>query len=178
MEQLDDGDSPHIQAASERNDAGPLTQFDRTTRSKATDLGAIPWIPRWFFELTGYGLASAMALIADTLILRCLVVNAGWNYLPASIASFICGAAVAYLLSIRFVFKHRRTVNHATEFSYFLVLGVVGLLVNTIVLWLTVGLANRNLITSKLFAAICTFSTNFVLRRWLLFSPSEQESTR
>ena len=135
-------------------------------------------MPPWLMELIGYGFASLAALAVDTWILRTLVKVVGWHYLPASIVSFISGAAVAYLLSTRFVFRSRRVTNHALEFGYFLALGVVGLGVNTLVLWITIGGAGLDLITSKLLAAVCTFITNFVLRRWLLFSQSRKENAQ
>jgi putative flippase GtrA len=125
---------------------------------------------RW--ELVGYGLASVAALAADAGILRALVTVAGWHYLPASAVSFIAGAAVAYLLSIRFVFRFRQVSNGALEFGYFVALGLVGLLVNAAVLAIAISSAGLGLITAKLIAAICTFATNFMLRRKLLFSPA------
>jgi putative flippase GtrA len=139
-------------------------------------LSNIPrWIPRWAGELAGYGLVSALALGVDTALLQSLVTYAGWNYLTASIFSFVTGALVAYFLSTWFVFRSRRVTNPVVEFSYFLALGVVGLGINTLVLWLTVGVAGERLVPSKLLAAVCTFGTNFVLRRWLLFSSAKME---
>jgi putative flippase GtrA len=149
------------------------TRVDRDTLSPI----AKGFIPQWLIELIGYGFASLAALSVDTWILRALVKVVGWHYLPASIASFISGAAVAYLLSTWFVFRSHRVTNHALEFGYFLALGVVGLGVNTLVLWISIGGAGLGLITSKLLAAVCTFITNFVLRRWLLFSRSRKENT-
>lgn len=118
----------------------------------------------------GYGLVSAVALAIDAAILQVLVKQAGWHYLRASAVSFIAGAGVAYLLSVRFVFRFRRLSNRAVEFSYFLALGVVGLLVNAAAMSIAVTGVGLGLITAKLFAAICTFTTNLVLRRGLLFA--------
>lgn len=133
------------------------------------------WSPRWLWELMGYGLVSVIALAADTLILRSLVKGTGWPYVPASIVSFIAGAVVAYLLSTRFVFGSHRLTNRVTEFGLFVALGVFGLAVNTVVLWLMHGIWGTELIASKMVAAVCTFMTNFMLRRGLLFSSTEKE---
>ena len=124
------------------------------------------------WELTGYGFASAVALGVDTLILRTLVVRAGWHYIPASALAFISGAAIAYLISTKLVFESRRVMNRALEFGYFLSLGVAGLCVNAAALAVGIGVAGWGLVTAKMAAAVCTFATNFFLRRWLLFSPS------
>jgi putative flippase GtrA len=124
-------------------------------------------------ELIRYALASAIALSVDTALLWLLVKRAGWFYIPASIASFIIGAAVAYLLSVRFVFRYRHVRSRSLEFGSFVSLGVAGLLVNTATLAIAVSAVGLGIITAKLLAAGCTFTTNFTLRRQLLFSPPE-----
>jgi putative flippase GtrA len=125
-----------------------------------------------FSELFGYGLASAVALAVDLSVLEALVNLAGWNYLPASALSFISGGAVAYLLSVKFVFRFRQVDNGKLEFGYFVGLGVAGILVNAATLFVTVGGAGLDLFRAKLLAAGCTFVTNFTLRRQVLFSPA------
>jgi putative flippase GtrA len=122
-------------------------------------------------ELLGYGLASAVALAADAATLRTLVVICHWYYLPASAIAFIAGAAVAYVLSVRFVFRSRRVTNSTREFAFFLVLGIVGLLINAAVISLAISGFGLGLLTAKACAAVCTFISNFALRRALLFAP-------
>ena len=126
-------------------------------------------------EVFGYGLVSAVALAIDAAILQTLVTIAEWHYLPASAVSFVAGAVVAYVLSVRFVFRSRQVDNRVLEFSYFLGLGLVGLIVNSIALSIAITGVGLGLMTGKLVAAVCTFSTNFVVRRRLLFSPSRTQ---
>jgi putative flippase GtrA len=121
-------------------------------------------------ELSGYALASAAALAVDMMALRWLVQHVGWHYLPASAVAFVAGAGVAYLLCARFVFRTRRFQSRTLEFSSFVALGVVGLLINAAALSVSISAVGLGLITAKLIAAICTFATNFTLRRMLLFS--------
>lgn len=125
-----------------------------------------------FREVLGYGMASAVALGVDAAILKALVALAGWHYLLASTVSFIAGAAVAYGLSVRFVFRSHHVKSRTLEFGYFLAIGLVGLLVNAATLSVAIGAVGLGLMQSKLVAALCTFTTNFLLRRTLLFSPS------
>jgi putative flippase GtrA len=122
-------------------------------------------------ELLGYAVASAVALGIDLTTLRLLVEGAGWHYLPSSAVAFVAGAGVAYLLSARFVFRTRRFRSRTLEFSSFVALGVVGLVVNAATLSVAISAVGLGLVTAKLLAAICTFATNFTLRRKLLFSP-------
>jgi len=121
-------------------------------------------------EVVGYGLVSAAALGVDAGILKGLVTLARWHYLPASVVSFVAGAAVAYLLSVRFVFRFRQLSNRALEFGYFVGLGLLSLLVNAATLSVAISGVGLALMTAKVIAAVCTFVTNFLLRRALLFS--------
>ena len=122
-------------------------------------------------ELTRYGLVSVIALAVDTSVLYALVNLAGWHYLPASGLAIAAGGAVAYLLSIRFVFRSRHVHNPSLEFAAFLSLGLLGLVVNAAALFVAISTVGLGLITAKLFAAGCTFAANFTLRRQFLFAP-------
>jgi putative flippase GtrA len=124
------------------------------------------------FDLVGYGLVSVAALAVDAAILRALVTRVGFHYLPASVVSFVVGAAVAYVLSVRFVFRSRQADKGVLKFGYFVALGLVGVIVNAAVLAIAISGVGLGLITAKLCAALFTFATNFVLRRELLFSPT------
>jgi putative flippase GtrA len=126
---------------------------------------------RLLSEVARYGLVSAVALAVDTSVLYVFVHVAGWHYLLASVMGFAAGAAVAYLLSVRFVFRFRQLHNPSLEFASFVALGLVGLLVNAAALFLAISAVGLGLITAKLFAAGCTFAANFTMRRQLLFAP-------
>ena len=122
-------------------------------------------------EVLRYGLVSALALAVDTSILYVFVNIVGWHYLAASVLAFSAGATVAYVLSVRFVFRFRYLRNPSLEFASFLGLGLAGLLVNAAALFVAIGAAGLGLITAKVLAAGCTFATNFTLRRQFLFVP-------
>ncbi|MFL6602974.1 MAG: GtrA family protein [Steroidobacteraceae bacterium] len=126
----------------------------------------------FLIDLLGYGLVSAIALGIDISILHALVYLAGWHYLVASAVAFVCGSGVAYLLSVRFVFRFRQVDNGALEFGYFFGLGAAGLAVNAATLFICISAAGLTLFAAKLVAAGCTFGTNFALRRQLLFTPA------
>jgi putative flippase GtrA len=121
-------------------------------------------------EFGGYGLASVGGLGTDMALLALLVSAAHVHYLVAASVSFICGGAVVYLLSIAWVFRFRRIDNRTAEFSYFVALGAAGLLVNAAVMYVAVTVFQLHFMLGKLLAAGCTFATNFLLRRYFLFS--------
>lgn len=124
-----------------------------------------------FLELIRYGLVSAAALVVDAGLLGLLHFGLGLHYLLAASLSFIAGGVVAYVLSIRFVFRHRRRDSHAVDAPLFIGLGLVGLAVNTIVMLIVVGRLAAPVLAGKICAAGATFFVNYFLRRTLLFSP-------
>jgi putative flippase GtrA len=122
-----------------------------------------------FSEAARYAAASAVALGVDYGLLLLLTRYAGWDYRLAGTASFLGGASVAYALSVRFVFSAHRLHSRRLEFTWFVALGLVGVAINLLVLYVTVGRLGVDLVLAKAMAACCTFFANFTLRRQLLF---------
>ncbi len=120
-------------------------------------------------EAAKYAAASAIALLADIGLLLALTHYASWDYRPASAASFIAGASIAYVLSVKFVFHAHRLRSRSLELSGFIALGLVGVAINMVVLFVVHGKLGIDLILAKGLAAGCTFLTNFALRKQLLF---------
>jgi len=120
-------------------------------------------------EATKYAAASAVALGADYAVLLCLTRFAGWHYLWANAVSFLTGAIIAYVLSVRFVFSAHRLHSRQLEIIGFVLIGLVGLAVSELVLFITVGRLGIDLVIAKALAAGCSFIANFALRRQLLF---------
>ena len=120
-------------------------------------------------EAARYAAASAVALLADAGLLLALTRYAGLHYLFAATVSFMVGATIAYALSVRFVFRAHRLRNRELEFAGFVLIGLVGLAVNMLLLFIVHGQLGINLLLAKCCAAGGTFLTNFALRRQLLF---------
>jgi putative flippase GtrA len=122
-----------------------------------------------FCEAAKYAAASAVALIVDTGLLLVLTRLAGWYYLAAATVSFVLGATVAYVLSVRFVFHAHRLHNRKLEFTSFVLLGLVGVAITLLVLYVLTGGLGVDVVYAKPVAACFSFAANFVLRRQLLF---------
>ena len=120
-------------------------------------------------ELGRYGMASLCALCVDAGLLWFMVRYLLMDYLLAATFSFICGAAVAYVLSISFVFRHSRFPNRRAEFAGFVLIGVPGLAVNAGVITVAVRYFGLHYLWAKGVAALATFSWNFLARRQILF---------
>lgn len=122
-------------------------------------------------ETLGYTLASAAALAVDAGILFILVHFFAWWYLAAATVSFTVGLFVAYGLSVTFVFKRRRVADRRLEFATFAAIGLLGLVVNAVVIYTGVRYAGLPYMAAKGVAAGFTFAGNFLARRQLLFTP-------
>ena len=126
-------------------------------------------------DLTRYFLASLLALAADlatfSASMRLLHLGLSWS----ATIGFIVGAVIAYLLSIYWVFRARSFSNApAFEFLSFFAIGIGGLAVTQLVLW--VGVTRLGLLAEavKLAAAAITFAFNFLLRKTLLFTTTRR----
>lgn len=121
-------------------------------------------------ELVRYFAVSLVALLVDmgSLLLLAQVMH----YLWAATVGFLLGAATSYLLSVRWVFRHRRLAAFPkTEFAAFAAVGVAGLGLNNLAIYAAVEHAGLGLLAAKSVAAMLTFSFNFGLRKWGLFRP-------
>lgn len=126
-------------------------------------------------DLSRYFAASLVALALDvavlSLCLRALQLSLAWS---ASIG-FVAGAIVAYLLSIRWVFRNRAFGDApALEFLTFVGIGVAGLGVTQLVLWLGVTQLHVLAELVKLSAAGITFVFNYLVRRSMLFAATRR----
>lgn len=125
-------------------------------------------------EFGFYGAASAIALAVDVGLLELLTSVLHIHYLVAATVSFVSGGVVLYALSVTFVFRARALDNRTLEISFFLALGVIGLIVNGVVIHVAVSAWHAPVLAGKLVAAGFTFCANFLLRRLLLFSPVQR----
>jgi putative flippase GtrA len=120
-------------------------------------------------ELLGYGAASACALIVDVAVLWVLVHFLSWGYLAAATSSFLVGAVVAYQLSTAIAFKEHRLASRKIEFTGFVAIGGIGLVVNAVVIFIGINYLGLHYLIAKCVAAGFTFTCNFVARRQILF---------
>ncbi|MEW5781225.1 MAG: GtrA family protein [Pseudomonadota bacterium] len=121
-------------------------------------------------EFLRYASVSLLALGADLALFSFLLRCAGLPWMLAATAGFVIGVLVAYWLSIRFVFFTRRLA-HAprSEFAAFAFIGVIGLAITQMVLWVGIELFRLNPELTKVGAAGVTFLCNFGMRKLMLF---------
>lgn len=117
-----------------------------------------------------YFAASGVALAADALVYVALIRLANVHYLAAAPVGFMLGLALHYALSTRWVFKARRLTDARAEFLIFSLIGIGGLLLNQLVIYLGVERLGLEPELAKLLSAGISFFFNYGVRKVLLFS--------
>jgi hypothetical protein len=93
----------------------------------------------------------------------------GLPYPAAAALGFCFGLWIAYTTSVRFAFAQRALADKQMEFFLFALIGLLGLLITEVLLWLLVGKLGTGAHVAKLVAAGFVFLSNFTLRKLLLF---------
>jgi putative flippase GtrA len=125
-----------------------------------------------------YAAGAAAAFATDLGLLWALVEKAGLHYLLAATISFLAGTVVVYWVSVRHAFRFRRIADRRAEFGAFATIGAVGILLNLFLMFVLVDGLALHYLAAKVCAAAITFVTNFVMRRWLLFSERATSDAR
>lgn len=124
-------------------------------------------------EFVRYFACSAVALALDAGLFG-LGLYLGMTYPVAGAIGFLAGLAIAYFMSVRFVFEHRRMRDERAEFVVFAVIGFGGLALTELLLWLFIGFGNWHPALAKLVTAGFVFCFNFGARKLVLFTkPAE-----
>ena len=121
-------------------------------------------------QLFRYSLIGGLAFIFDFSALYVFHFMLGMNYLGSAALAFILGVATNYAISILWVFDKRAVKNQVIEFILFAMLGIIGLGITEMTLFLLTGCIGFHLMLSKAVATAITFGWNFGSRKLLLFT--------
>ena len=87
------------------------------------------------------------------------------HYLIGATIGFILGLIVTYIMSTKFVFGRSKITSKSAEFSVFALVGLIGLVLLNIFMWLLTDLIGISYILSKVIATIFVYLWNFFARR-------------
>lgn len=99
-------------------------------------------------QLIKFGFVGAVCFVIDYLIglllLNILMASLSAEYFEAasvlaSVVGFVISVTVNYLLSFKFVFERKEDLDKRAEFLIFVLLSVVGLFINSLIIWIAVG---------------------------------------
>lgn len=119
-------------------------------------------------QLAKFGVVGVIATVIDFGVMNLLHYGLHLDILIANTAGFIISLVFNYAASMKFVFEHRDGISRTREFTIFLILSVIGLLLNDgIVLILNKGVALEANI-AKIAATALVMIYNFVTRKIFL----------
>lgn len=127
--------------------------------------------PKILVQFMRYGLIGGLAFVVDFATLLGLTELAHFHYLVAATVGFLLGLMVNYVLATRWVFDYRRISSRRVEFLLFGVVGLVGLVLNNLGLYIMAGVFGLDYRIAKLITAALVLIFNFSVRRVLLFTP-------
>ncbi|MBO4743267.1 MAG: GtrA family protein [Bacteroidales bacterium] len=123
-----------------------------------------------WIQLLRYAISGFTATIVDFALLATLTEVFGEHLLLVWTAiAFVSGLLVSYLLSINWVFDSRRLSSRTAEVSVYILIGVVGLLLTEILMWLLANKIGIHYLISKVIASTIVFLWNFCAKKFILF---------
>lgn len=119
-----------------------------------------------------YLVTGGLAFVVDFgLFALCLYVF-DWHYLLANLVGLVAGLVLNYTMSIVWVFtacERALEKRKVMEFSLFALVGIAGVGINQLLMFLMVGMFDWNEMVSKMVAAVLVLMWNFGARKLMLF---------
>lgn len=119
-------------------------------------------------QLMKFGVVGIIAFIIDYGLMVLLTQIFGVFYLISATISFTVSVIFNYIASMRYVFTHKEGMSRRREFVIFVVLSVIGLMLNNALMWLGTSVAGISYLITKLFATAVVMVFNFVTRKRFL----------
>ena len=120
-------------------------------------------------QLFRYGFVGGAAFLVDYGVLVLLTEVFGMHYLLSATISFILGLITNYLLSVVWVFNNRTLGNRWAEFTVFTIIGVIGLGLNALIMYVCTDKMGIHYMISKIISTVIVFFWNFFARKIVLF---------
>ena len=128
-------------------------------------------------QIMKFGVVGVIATVIDFGIMNLLHYGLGLNILIANTSGFIISLIFNYLASMKYVFAHKEGMSRRREFIIFVVLSVIGLVLNDgIVLALNAG-SGLEANIAKICATALVMVYNFVTRK-IFWRATRQNSSK
>lgn len=120
-------------------------------------------------QLFKFGVVGVLATVLDFLFLYLFTDVFGIYYLLSAAVSFVLSTLFNYVASMRFVFSSKFNKDEKSkEVLLFVILSVIGLLLNQFLMWLFVEKITLYYMLAKIVATFFVMAWNFISRKiWL-----------
>lgn len=128
--------------------------------------------PGTFIQLVRYTFVGGAAFVIDFSFLYVFTSRLGINYLVSASLSFFIGLVANYLISVFWVFPKKEAFlkNKWLEFTACASIGLIGLGLNALFMWIFTSVFHTHYLLSKIISAIWVYLWNFFARKYLLYS--------
>ena|SRR5690348_12079944 len=120
-------------------------------------------------EFYRYVVVGGLSTVFDAGTLFSLTRFAGVHYLVSAPIGFCIGTIVNYFLSGSWVFERRTMNNRSAELTIFTLIGLVGLLLNELILWFFQSRLGIYYLIAKGVSAAVVLGWNFGARKLVLY---------
>lgn len=115
-------------------------------------------------QIVKFGFTGGISFTLDYSVLVFLTEILGLNYLVSNCLSFIISVIVNYILSMKFVFKSVNN-NKVFDFIIFIVLSIIGLGLNSLIMFICTDYIGIYYMISKIGATGVVMVFNFISRK-------------
>lgn len=120
-----------------------------------------------FIQIIKFVIVGGIATIIDYIIFFLLHELLGVDTLPANIISFSISVVYNYIASVKWVFDVKKD-DPKKQFIVFIVLSIIGLIINTLIVYVTIDILNWWSIIAKVVATAIVMIFNFITRKLFL----------
>ncbi|MBQ7162145.1 MAG: GtrA family protein [Bacteroidales bacterium] len=120
-------------------------------------------------QLLRYAVVGGVAFVVDYGSLWLLTEVVGLHHLVSAAIAFILGLICNYVISTAWVFGESKVSNRWVEFVIFSIIGVIGLGLNELIIYLCTDVCGLHYMLSKIISTVIIFFWNFFARRFILF---------
>ena len=128
---------------------------------------------RKFHHLVLYGIIGSFSSGLDFLIYTLLVQLVGLQYLVANCISVVAGISTSFYLNRNYNFKVKDHTKR--RFSIFLTVGLCGLVMSNLILYLCIDNLGMDKLISKLLSIVLVVFFQFLVNKYLTFKPTNNE---
>lgn len=115
-----------------------------------------------------FGIVGVIAFLIDYGFMVALTEFFGVPYLISNTISFTVSVVFNYVASMRYVFERRDDMSRHREFIIFVVLSIIGLILNDLFMWLFVSVWFIDYRIAKIIVTVLVAIWNFVTRKIFL----------
>lgn len=119
-------------------------------------------------QIIRFAFVGGGAFVIDYGVMIFLTEVGGLNYLISSAISFTVSVIFNYIMSVKWVFNVSGERSQTQDFAVFIVLSVIGLGINSLIMWIAVDKLHIFYMISKIGATAIVMVYNFITRKIFL----------